>query len=408
VNTMKKTAKKVVLAYSGGLDTSIIVPWLKENYGCEVIACVIDVGQVDDFEKVRKKAIASGASKVYVMDKRSEFVTDYIFPMLKSGALYEGKYHMGTSIARPIIAATQVAVALKEGADAVSHGATGKGNDQVRFELTYKALAPQLKIIAPWREWNIKSRTEAIDYANAHGIPVTATKKKPYSEDENLWHISHEGGILEDPSKEPGSGILSRINPVEKAPNKPEYVRIDFVKGVPVGVNGKKTAPLAIVEKLNKIGGKHGIGFVDMVENRLVGIKSRGLYETPGGTILYTAHRELEEITMDGDSFRYKQLVALKFGELIYNGMWFAPLRLALSAFIDKTQETVTGTVKLKLYKGNIKIAGKTSPYSMYSEALATFEKEEIYNQKDAEGFINLYGLQLKMFNQVRRKTRGK
>lgn len=403
---MKKIAKKVVLAYSGGLDTSIIVPWLKETYGCEVIACVVNVGQVDDFEKVRKKAKASGASKVYIMDKRSEFVTDYIFPMLKSGALYEGKYHMGTSIARPIIAKTQVDVAEKEGADAVSHGATGKGNDQVRFELTYKALAPHLKIIAPWREWNIKSRTQAMDYAKAHGIPVSATKKKPYSEDDNLWHISHEGGILEDPSKEPSGDILSRISTVEAAPGRPGYVKIDFLKGVPVAVNGRKMPALAIVEKLNRIGGKHGIGFVDMVENRLVGIKSRGLYETPGGTILHTAHRELEEITMDRDSFHYKQLVALKFGELVYNGMWFAPLRYALSAFIDKTQETVTGSVKLKLYKGNIIPAGKVSPYSMYSEALATFEKEEIYNQKDAEGFINLYGLQLKMFNQVKRKKK--
>jgi argininosuccinate synthase len=401
---MKKTAKKVVLAYSGGLDTSIIVPWLKENYGCEVIACVVNVGQADDFEKVAKKAKASGASKVYVMDKRSEFVTDYIFPMLKSGALYEGKYHMGTSIARPIIAKTQVEVALIEGADAVSHGATGKGNDQVRFELTYKALAPHLTIIAPWREWNIKSRTQAIDYAKAHGIPVSATKKKPYSEDDNLWHISHEGGILEDPSKEPYADILSKINTVEKAPGRVEYVKIDFVKGMPTGINGKKMAPLKLVEKLNKLGGKHGIGFVDMVENRLVGIKSRGLYETPGGTLLYMAHRELEEITTDRDTFQYKQMVALKFGELIYNGMWFAPLRLALSAFIDKTQETVTGSVRLKLYKGNIIVAGKTSPYSMYSEALATFEKEEVYNQKDAEGFINLYGLQLKIFNQIKRK----
>jgi argininosuccinate synthase len=340
-----------------------------------------------------------------VKDVRTEFITDYIYPMLKSGALYEGKYFMGTSIARPLIAKVQVDVAMKEGADAVSHGATGKGNDQVRFELTYKALAPHLKIIAPWREWNIKSRSQAIDYANAHNIPVVATKKKPYSEDDNLWHISHEGGILEDPAKEPYDEILSKINPVEKAPNKAEYISVDFVKGVPVGINGRKMAPLALVEKLNKTGGKHGIGFVDMVENTLVGIKSRGLYETPGGTILHTAHRELEEITMDGDTFRYKQQVALKYGEMIYNGMWFAPLRMALASFIDRTQETVTGTVKMKLYKGNIKTAGKTSPYSMYSEALATFEKEEVYNQKDAEGFINLYGLQLKMFNQVRRKT---
>ncbi|HRU38642.1 MAG TPA: argininosuccinate synthase, partial [Candidatus Goldiibacteriota bacterium] len=275
----------------------------------------------------------------------------------------------------------------------------------VRFELTYKALAPHLKIIAPWREWDIKSRTQAMDYAKAHGIPVTATKKKPYSEDDNLWHISHEGGILEDPAKEPGPEILSKITPPEKAPAKPEYVTIGFEKGVPVSVNGKKMPALSVVEKLNAAGGRHGIGFVDMVENRLVGIKSRGLYETPGGTILHAAHRELEEITMDGETFRYKQLVALKYGEMIYNGMWFAPLRLALAAFIDRTQETVTGTVRMKLYKGGLTVAGKTSPYSMYSEALATFEKEEVYNQKDAEGFINLYGLQLKMFNQVAAKA---
>lgn len=405
---MAKSAKKVVLAYSGGLDTSIIVPWLKDTYGCEVIACVVDVGQKEDFEKVRKKAIASGASKVYVMDVRGAFVTDFIYPMLKAGSLYEGKYFLGTSIARPIIAKAQVDIAIKEGADAVCHGSTGKGNDQVRFELTYKALAPHLKIIAPWREWNIKSRSEAIDYANAHNIPIVATKKKPYSEDDNLWHISHEGGILENPGTEPTDDILSKINTLEKAPNKAEYVSIDFVKGVPVAVNGKKLSPLDIVYKLNAIGGKHGIGFVDMVENRLVGIKSRGTYETPGGTLLYAAHRELEEITLDRDTFHYKQNIATKFGEMIYNGMWFAPLREALSVFIDKTQETVTGNVKLKLYKGNIRVAGKTSPYSMYSEAMATFEAEEVYNQKDAEGFINLYGLQLKIFNQIQKKMKKK
>ena len=405
---MEKSAKKVVLAYSGGLDTSIIVPWLKENYGCEVIACVVDVGQVDDFEKVKKKAIASGASKVYVIDAKPEFVKDYIYPMLNAGSLYEGKYYLGTSIARPIIAQKQVEIALKEGADAVCHGATGKGNDQVRFELTFKALAPQLKIIAPWREWDIKSRSQAIDYAKAHGIPVIATKKKPYSEDDNLWHISHEGGILEDPANEPTDDILSRMNTPEKAPDRAEYVRIDFVKGIPVSVNGKKLSPVEIIKKLNTLGGKHAIGFVDMVENRLVGIKSRGLYETPGGTILFTAHRELEEITMDRDTFHYKEQVAIKYGELIYNGMWFAPLREAISAFIDKTQETVTGSVKLKLYKGGIRVASKTSPYSMYSEAMATFEEEEVYNQKDAEGFINLFGLQLKIFNQVRNRTTEK
>ncbi|MEI7541949.1 MAG: argininosuccinate synthase [bacterium] len=403
---MAKSAKKVVLAYSGGLDTSIIVPWLKDTYGCEVIACVVDVGQKEDFEKVRKKAIASGASKVYVMDVRAAFVKDFIYPMLKSGSLYEGKYFLGTSIARPIIAKAQVDIALKEGADAVCHGSTGKGNDQVRFELTYKALAPHLKIIAPWREWNIKSRTEAMAYAHAHNIPIVATKKKPYSEDDNLWHISHEGGILEDPAKEPIDDILSKISTLEKAPNKAEYVTIDFVKGEPVAVNGKTMSALDIVYKLNAIGGKHGIGFVDMVENRLVGIKSRGTYETPGGTILYAAHRELEEITLDRDTFHYKQMIAMKFGEMVYNGMWFAPLREALSVFIDKTQETVTGKVKLKLYKGNIRSAGKTSPYSMYSEAMATFEAEEVYNQKDAEGFINLYGLQLKIYNQIQKKMK--
>jgi argininosuccinate synthase len=405
---MQRSAKKVVLAYSGGLDTSIIVPWLKETYGCEVIACVVDVGQVDNFEKVKKKAIASGASKAYVIDAKPELVKDFIFPMLKAGSLYEGKYYLGTSIARPIIAKKLVDIAKKEGADAVCHGATGKGNDQVRFELTFKALAPELKIIAPWREWSIKSRTEAMDYAHAHNIPIIATKKKPYSEDDNLWHISHEGGILEDPANEPTDDILSKMNTPEKAPDKAEYVKIDFVKGIPVAVNGKKMTGLQIINKLNAIGGKHGIGFVDMVENRLVGIKSRGTYETPGGTILYTAHRELEEITTDRDTFHFKETVAIKFGELIYNGMWFAPLREALSAFIDKTQETVTGSVKLKLYKGGIRVAGKTSPFSMYSEAMATFEAEEVYNQKDAEGFINLYGLQLKIFNQVKNRNRAK
>lgn len=405
---MAKSAKKVVLAYSGGLDTSIIVPWLKDTYGCEVIACVVDVGQKEDFEKVRKKAIASGASKVYVLDVRAAFVKDFIYPMIKSGSLYEGKYFLGTSIARPIIAKAQVDIAIKEGADAVCHGSTGKGNDQVRFELTYKALAPHLKIIAPWREWNIKSRTEAMDYAKAHNIPIVATKKKPYSEDDNLWHISHEGGILEDPAKEPTDDILSKMNTLENAPNKAEYVTIDFVKGEAVAVNGKKMLPLDIVYKLNAIGGKHGVGFVDMVENRLVGIKSRGTYETPGGTILYAAHRELEEITLDRDTFHYKQMIAMKFGEMVYNGMWFAPLREALSVFIEKTQETVTGTVKLKLYKGNIRVVGKTSPYSMYSEAMATFEAEEVYNQKDAEGFINLYGLQLKIYNQIQKKMKKK
>lgn len=399
--------KKVVLAYSGGLDTSIIVPWLKENYGCEVIACAVDVGQVDDFAKVKKKAIRSGASKCYVIDVRREFVADYIYPMVKSGALYEGKYMMGTSIARPIIAKAQVEIARREKADAVCHGATGKGNDQVRFELTYKALAPELTIIAPWREWSIKSRTEAIDYANAHNIPVVATKKKPYSEDDNLLHISHEGGILENPAKEPPADILVKTSTIEKAPNKPETVAIEFEKGIPVKVNGKKLGPVKMMEKLNKIGGRHGVGFVDMVENRLVGIKSRGVYETPGGSLLYAAHGALEEITIDRETLHLKQMLATKYAEMVYYGMWFSPLREALNAFVDKTQEMVTGKVKLKLYKGNIIPVSKESPFSLYSEKLATFEKDKIYSQKDAEGFINLFGLQIKMMSVLRGKKKG-
>ncbi|MCX7698709.1 MAG: argininosuccinate synthase, partial [Candidatus Goldbacteria bacterium] len=389
---MKKKVKKVVLAYSGGLDTSIIVPWLKENYNCAVIACVVDVGQVCDFDVIKDKAIKSGADKVYVIDKKKEFVEDYIIPMIKSGAIYEGKYLMGTSIARPLIAKTQIEIAKKEKADAVAHGATGKGNDQVRFELTYKALAPQLKIIAPWREWEIRSRTQAMEYAAKHNIPVTATKKKPYSEDDNIFHISHEGGILEDPENEPPEDIRSKIKPIEKTPNKPQYVSVGFVRGVPVSLNKEKMSPLHILEKLNKIGSLHGIGFVDMVENRLVGIKSRGVYETPGGTLLYIAHRELEEITLDRETMHFKFIIANKMAELIYYGMWFSPLREALSAFVEKTQENVTGEVKLKLFKGNVFPASKTSPNSLYQLSYATFEEEEVYSQKDAEGFINLYG----------------
>jgi len=399
-----KKINKVVLAYSGGLDTSIIVPWLKENYKCEVIACVVDVGQVCDFDAVKMKAKKSGADKVYVVDKKKEFVADYIVPMIKSGAIYEEKYLMGTSIARPLIAKTQVEIAIKENADAVAHGATGKGNDQVRFELTYKALAPYLKIIAPWREWNIRSRTQAMEYAAKHNIPVTATKKKPYSEDDNIFHISHEGGILEDPENEPPEDIRSKINPIEKTPNKPQYVTIGFEKGVPISVNGEKMMPLQILERLNKLGSVHGVGFVDMVENRLVGIKSRGVYETPGGTLLYIAHRELEEITIDRETYHFKSVIAFKMAELIYYGMWFSPLREAISAFVDKTQENVTGEVKLKLFKGNVFPASKTSPNSLYQLSYATFEEEEVYSQKDAEGFINLYGLQLKILNQIKKK----
>lgn len=400
-----KKVKKVVLAYSGGLDTSIIVPWLKENYKCEIIACVVDLGQVCDFKAVKKKAIKSGADKVYIVDKKEEFVQEYIIPMIKSGAVYEEKYLMGTSIARPLIAKTQVEVAKKEKADAVAHGATGKGNDQVRFELTYKALAPYLKIIAPWREWDIRSRTQAMEYAAKHNIPVSATRKKPYSEDDNIFHISHEGGILEDPENEPPEDIRSKINPIEKTPKKPQYISIGFIKGTPVSLNKEKMSSLQILERLNKIGSLHGVGFVDMVENRLVGIKSRGVYETPGGTLLHIAHRELEEITLDRETKHFKSIISNKMAELIYYGLWFSPLREALSAFVDKTQETVTGDVKLKLFKGNVFPASKTSPNSLYQMSYVTFEEEDVYSQKDAEGFINLFGLQLKILNQIKKKN---
>ncbi|WP_305764301.1 argininosuccinate synthase [Carboxydothermus pertinax] len=390
-------AEKVVLAYSGGLDTSIIIPWLKENYGYEVIAMVADVGQGEELEPLREKAIKSGAAKIYIEDVKEEFVRDFVFPMLKAGAVYENKYLLGTSVARPLIAKKLVEIAEKEGAVAVAHGATGKGNDQVRFELTVKALNPDLKIIAPWREWEIKSREDAIDYAEKRGIPVPVTKKQPYSMDRNLWHLSHEGGILEDPAVEPPENVLLLTNPPEKAPDKPEYVEIEFVKGEPVAVNGEKLSPVELIFKLNELGGKHGIGIADMVENRLVGMKSRGVYETPGGTILTFAHRELESLTLDRQTMHFKQMVALKYAELIYDGLWFTPLREALEAFVDKTQETVTGKVRVKLYKGNIYPAGITSPYSLYVKDLATFGEDNLYNQKDAEGFINLFGLPLKV-----------
>lgn len=397
--------KKVVLAYSGGLDTSIIVPWLKENYKCEIIACVVDVGQACDFKTVKNKAIKSGADKVYIVDKKEEFVQEYIIPMIKAGAVYEEKYLMGTSIARPLIAKAQIEVAKKEKADAVAHGATGKGNDQVRFELTYKALAPYLKIIAPWREWDIRSRTQAMEYAAKHNIPISVTRKKPYSEDDNIFHISHEGGILEDPENEPPEDIRSKIKPIEKTPKKPQYISIEFIKGVPVSLNKEKMSSLQILERLNKIGALHGVGFVDMVENRLIGIKSRGVYETPGGTLLHIAHRELEEITLDRDTKHYKYIISNKMAELIYYGMWFSPLREALSAFVDKTQENVTGEVKLKLFKGNVFPASKTSPNSLYQMSYVTFEEDDVYSQKDAEGFINLFGLQLKILNQIKKKN---
>jgi argininosuccinate synthase len=390
-------SKKVVLAYSGGLDTSIIIPWLKENYGYEVIAVTADVGQGEELEPLYDKAIKTGASKIYIEDLKEEFITDFIFPTLKAGAVYEGKYLLGTSFARPLIAKKLVEIARKEGAEAISHGATGKGNDQVRFELTVKALAPDLKIIAPWREWNIRSREDAIDYAEARGIPIPVTKKKIYSMDRNLWHLSHEGGDLEDPWNEPMSEMLMIITPPENAPDKPTYVEIEFEKGVPVAIDGTAMKPLELVIHLNEIAAANGVGIVDMVENRLVGMKSRGVYETPGGTVLYAAHRELEYLCLDRQTMHFKEILSGKYAELVYDGMWYSPLREAMDAFVDKTQEFVTGTVRMKLYKGNCTPAGTKSPYSLYNEQFVTFGADEVYNQKDAEGFINLFGLPLKV-----------
>ena len=393
----KKDIKKVVLAYSGGLDTSIIIPWLKENYdNCEVIAVSGDVGQGTELDGLEEKAIKTGASKLYIEDLKKEFVEDFIFPTLKAGAVYEDDYLLGTSFARPIIAKRIVEIALAEGADAICHGCTGKGNDQVRFELAIKAFAPEMKIIAPWREWDIKSRDEEIDYAEAHNIPLKINRETNYSKDKNLWHLSHEGLDLEDPKNEPlynKEGFLEMGVSPEQAPDKATYVTISFEKGVPVAIDGVKLGAVEIVEKLNELGGANGIGLADLVENRLVGMKSRGVYETPGGAILYRAHKVLETITLDRDTQHYKKLVSERFAELVYFGQWFTPLREALSAFVDKTQETVTGDVTLKLYKGNMINAGVTSPYSLYDEEIATFDEDEVYDQKDSAGFINLFGL---------------
>jgi argininosuccinate synthase len=389
--------KKVVLAYSGGLDTSVIIPWLKENYGCEVIAVCADVGQGEELDPVHDKAIKSGASKVYIEDLKKGFIEDYIWPVLKANAVYEGKYLLGTSFARPIIAKALVEIAEKEGADAICHGATGKGNDQVRFELTIKALAPQLKIIAPWRLWDIRSREDAIDYAEKHNIPVPVTKKRPYSMDRNIWHLSHEGADLEDPWNEPKDDVYMVTRTPEQAPDKATYVEIEFDKGIPVAVDGQKLGAIALLEKLNELGAANGIGIADIVENRLVGMKSRGVYENPGGAILYYAHRELEYLTLDRATMHFKEQVAVRYSELVYDGMWFSPLREALGAFVDSTQQTVTGLVRLKLYKGNIISAGAKSPFSLYHEGFVTFGRDEVYNQKDAEGFINLFGLPLKI-----------
>ena len=389
-----KKYNKVVLAYSGGLDTSIIISWLKETYGCEVIAVVGNVGQKDELEGLKEKALASGASKIYIEDLTKEFVEDYIFPTIQAGAIYEGKYLLGTSFARPIIGKKLVEIALKEGADAICHGCTGKGNDQVRFELAVKHFAPDMDIIAPWRIWDIKSREEEIKYAEDHNIPLKITYETNYSKDKNLWHLSHEGLDLEYPENEPKyHKILELSNTLENAPDEATYISLTFEKGIAVALNGEKLSGVKLIEKLNDIGGKNAIGIIDMVENRLVGMKSRGVYETPGGTILYKAHKDLEELCLDKETAHYKEIIALKFADLVYNGQWFSPVRESLSAFVSKTQETVTGEIKLKLYKGNIVNAGMTSPYSLYSEEYATFGEDGVYNQKDAEGFINLFGL---------------
>lgn len=394
----KENIKKVVLAYSGGLDTSIIIPWLKENYNnCEVIAVTADLGQGDELAPVHDKALKSGASKCYILDLKEEFIADYVWPVVKAGAVYEKKYLLGTSFARPLIAKKLVEIAEKEGADAIAHGATGKGNDQVRFELSVKALAPNLAIIAPWREWSIRSRDEAIDFAAAHNIPVPVTHDHDYSMDRNMWHLSHEGSDLEDPWNAPKDDLFIVTNIPEKAPDKKEYVELEFVEGVPVAVNGQKLSPAQIIETLNEIGIRNGVGITDMVEDRLVGMKSRGVYENPAGAIIFYAHNELENLCLDRATASFKQHASIRYSELVYDGMWFSPLREALAAFVDETQKTVTGTVRLKLYKGNIISAGAKSPYSLYSQEYVTFGEDEVYNQADATGFINLFGLPLKV-----------
>lgn len=396
---MDKKIKKVVLAYSGGLDTSIIIPWLKENYdNCEVVAVSGDVGQTTELDGLEEKALKTGASKLYIEDLRKEFIEDYIYPTMMAGAVYENKYLLGTSFARPIIAKRIVEIAKKEGADAICHGCTGKGNDQVRFELSIKAFAPDMQIIAPWRIWDIKSRDEEIDYAEAHNIPLKINRETNYSKDKNLWHLSHEGLDLENPANEPDYDKICELGVSPwAAPDKSTYLTVHFEKGVPTAVNGKKMGAVELLETLNKIGGENGVGLVDMVENRLVGMKSRGVYETPGGTILYAAHEMLESICLDKATQHYKQLIGIKYGEMVYDGQWFTPLREALDAFVSKTQETVTGDVKLRIYKGNVMNAGMSSPYSLYSEDIATFGEDDCYDQTDSQGFINLFGLPIKV-----------
>lgn len=394
----KEDIKKVVLAYSGGLDTSVIIPWLKEHYNnCEVIAACADLGQGDELEPVHDKALKTGASKCYIMDLKEEFISDYVWPTVKAGAVYEKKYLLGTSFSRPLIAKKLVEIAEKEGADAIAHGATGKGNDQVRFELSVKALAPQLAIIAPWREWELRSRDQEIDYAAAHNIPIPVSHDHDYSMDRNMWHLSHEGSDLEDPWNAPKDELFIVTNIPEKAPDKPEYVELEYVEGVPVSVNGEKLSPAKLVEKLNEIGIRNAVGITDMVEDRLVGMKSRGVYENPAGAIIYYGHNDLENLCLDRATQSFKQQVSIRYSELVYDGMWFSPLREALDAFVNETQKTVTGTVRMKLYKGNIYSAGVKSPYSLYSQEYVTFGEDEVYNQADATGFINLFGLPLKV-----------
>jgi argininosuccinate synthase len=392
-------AKKIVLAYSGGLDTSVVIRWLIETYNAEVIAFCADLGQGEDLEAVKEKALKTGASKAFVADLREEFVRDYIFPMLRANAIYEGAYLLGTSIARPLIAKKQIDIALQEGADAVAHGATGKGNDQVRFELTYYALKPDVQVISPWREWSFTSRQSLIEYAEKHGIPVPVTKEKPYSTDRNILHISYEGGILEDPWAEPTADMYTMMVPAEKAPDVPVYIEIDYREGNPVGLNGKALAPVELFETLNKVAGNNGIGRVDIVENRYVGIKSRGVYETPAGTVLHAAHRALESITLDREVFHLRDSLIPSYAGMIYNGYWFAPEREMLQTTMDSIQKNVTGAVRLKLYKGSCMVVGRKSPHSLYNPELATFETETVYNQKDAEGFIKLNALRLKVRN---------
>ena len=394
----KEDIKKVVLAYSGGLDTSVIISWLKEHYNnCEVIAACADLGQGDELEPVHDKALKTGASKCYIMDLKEEFISDYVWPTVKAGAVYEKKYLLGTSFARPLIAKKLVEIAEKEGADAIAHGATGKGNDQVRFELSVKALAPQLAIIAPWREWELRSRDQEIDYAAAHNIPIPVSHDHDYSMDRNMWHLSHEGSDLEDPWNAPKDELFIVTNIPEKAPDKPEYVELEYVEGVPVSVNGEKLSPAKLVEKLNEIGIRNAVGITDMVEDRLVGMKSRGVYENPAGAIIYYGHNDLENLCLDRATQSFEQQVSIRYSELVYDGMWFSPLREALDAFVNETQKTVTGTVRMKLYKGNIYSAGVKSPYSLYSQEYVTFGEDEVYNQADATGFINLFGLPLKV-----------